>query len=96
MGSGLFDQVATGFHRAAGRQEIIDKQDRLPRPDAVDVNFQRVGTIFQLVVKCTRVERQLARLADRHEADSQFEGQRGGKIKPRALAAATTSTPASR
>ena len=49
------------------------------------MHLERVGAVFQLVVKRVRVERQLARLADRHEADVQLQRQRRGKDEPARL-----------
>ena len=89
-GACFFDELATGPHRAAGGEQVIDDQYVLARPHAVDVHFQRVGAVFKVVVKRVRVVRQLAWLADGDEAGAQGQGQRSGEDKPpRASAAAT-------
>ena len=43
------------------------------------MNLDAVGAVFQLIMEGMRVERELARLADRHESGVQLQRQRGGE-----------------
>ncbi len=49
LGITFFQQATAGFHRATGRQQIVDEQDTLARLDAIDVHLQFVGAVFQFV-----------------------------------------------
>ena len=80
-----FDQSAAGLHGPARGQQIIDQQYVTSRLDAVDVNFQRVGAIFQFVMEGVRIEGQFSRFTNRYEPGIQLQSERRGKNKPSGL-----------
>ena len=61
-------QVDRAADRAAGRQEVVDDQDLLAGLDRVAVDLERVGAVLEGVLDADRLGRQLAELANRHEA----------------------------
>ena len=75
-GPGPPDQVEAGPHRAAGRQHVVEQQDLPPGLDGVGVHLQGVGPVFQVIGGGDPVERQFARLTDRHEPRPERQGQR--------------------
>lgn len=66
------EQASAGHHRAAGRDQVVDQHDAVARLHRVGVHLDRRRAVFELVGFLDRRERQLALLADRHEADVQL------------------------
>ena len=73
----LSHQLHGRFHRPARGQQVVHQDNVLTRLDGVQVNFERVRPILQIVGDAGRRSRQLARLAHRNEAGVQTVGQRG-------------------
>src|SRR5215470_19281769 len=72
LASQLLDQPERGGHRAASRQQVIDRKDALTGLDGVFVHRQRVTAVLELVFYLDRLPGQLAELAHRHEAGAQL------------------------
>src|SRR4051812_46574420 len=68
------DKLDSRADGAAGREQVIDDQDALPRLDRVTVNLQRRGSVLQRVVDVDRLRRQLADLSYRDEPHFQLQG----------------------
>ena len=54
--------------RAAGGDEVVDEDDALALADGVGVDLHLVDAVFERIGDAHRLVRQLALLADRHEA----------------------------
>ena len=78
-GTALLDQATACLHRPTGGQQVVDHQDALIFFNAVDVHFQRIGAVFQVVFEGVRVVGQFARFTDRNESHIQFQRQGRGK-----------------
>ena len=75
----LLDQGRGGGRGAPGGQDVVDDQDALARLDAVAVQLDRGGAVLELVLLGDRLGRELALLADRHEAGAEVVGDRRGR-----------------
>ena len=75
----LFDELDGGFHGAAGGEQVVDEQDALAGLDGVEVDFERVGAVFEIVGDAGYRCGQLARLADGDEAGIEAVGERGAE-----------------
>ena len=71
VGLELAQQLDRGFRRAAGGDQIVDQQHRLARADGILMDLDDVDAVFELVFLADGLGRQLALLADRHEAAAQ-------------------------
>ncbi len=67
-------QLDRGLRRAAGGDQIVDQQHRLAGADRVLMHLDDVDAVFELVILADGLGRQLALLADRHEAAAQAVG----------------------
>ena len=81
----LLDHADAGPHRAAGGEQIVHQQDAVPFEQGVDVHFERVLAVFQLVMERMRVKGELARFADGDEACLEREGERSRENEPAGL-----------
>ena len=72
----LADGLGGGFHGAAGGEQVIDDDDLLPGLDGVQVDFQRVGAVLEVVGDFGGSCRQFARLTDWYETGVQAIGER--------------------
>ena len=61
-------ELDRGLRRAAGGDEIVDQDDALALRHGVLVHFHFVDAVFERIADGHALERQLALLADRHEA----------------------------
>src|SRR5580704_15078996 len=68
VSSELLNQLYRGFHRSAGRQQIVDEDHILAGLNRIEMNFQRIGAVFQVVSHASHGRRQLARLAYRYKS----------------------------
>src|SRR5579859_4779307 len=73
-GPELPNQFHRGFHRSASSQKIVNDQNILPRLDGVEVNFECIGSIFQVVGYAGSRRGQFVRLAHRYESGVQAIG----------------------
>ena len=81
----LLDEFHGRFHGAAGGEEVVDEHDSLAGLDGVLVDFQRVGTVLQVVSHAGDGRRELAGLADRDEAGVEPVGESGAKDEAASL-----------
>src|SRR6266404_4943598 len=72
----LLDQLRSRFGSAAGGDQVVQQQHAVARADRIDVDFDPIATVFELVVVPDRLGRELAFLADRNEPHAQREGNR--------------------
>lgn len=79
--SKLPDQADRRFSRPPRRQEIIDDQDPLARPDRISMNCQSIRAILKTVLHLKAIRRQLPRLADRDKPGAEPTGQHAAKDK---------------
>ena len=68
LGADLFEELHRRFRGAAGGDQIVDQNDALAFDQRVLVHFHFIDAVFQRVADADAFERQLAFLADRHEA----------------------------
>ena len=68
IGADLAEQFHRALGGAAGGDEIVDQDDALARLDRVGMHFHFIDAVFQRIGDPHRGMRQLAFLADRHEA----------------------------
>ena len=68
VGADLAQQLDRRLRRAAGGDQIVDQDHLLAGRDAVLVHLHLVQPVFEAVGDAHRLVRQLALLADRHEA----------------------------
>ncbi len=78
----LLDQLDRGFHRPAGRQQIVHKQHLRPLLQRILMHLQGVLSVFQRVVRLVRLVGELAFLPDRNDPDPQFAGEGGPHNQP--------------
>ena len=57
------DEVAAGFHGAAGGEEIVEQEHALVGTDGIAVDFERVFAVFELVGERQLLRGQLAGFA---------------------------------
>lgn len=69
-------ELECGFHGAASGEQIIDKQNALAGLDGVEVNFEGVGAVFEIVGDADHGRGQLARLAHGDKAGVEAVGER--------------------
>src|SRR5438045_1530348 len=67
----LFDEAASGRRRPTGRQQIVDDDHLLARPDSIDVRLERAGAVFERVFHPVGLVGQLSQLPDRREAQAE-------------------------
>src|SRR6266403_2284087 len=72
----LLDQLRSRFGSAAGGDQVVQQQHAVARADRIDVDFDPIATVFELVVVPDRLGRELAFFADRNEPHAQGEGDR--------------------
>src|ERR1019366_3464583 len=77
----FFNQLAGGFCRAAGGDQVIHQQYFFAHCDSVGVDLDAVGAVFEFVVVAYGFGGQLAFLADRDEAFVQRVSQRCAEDK---------------
>lgn len=85
VGARSLGQFAARADGAAGGQQVVDDERVLAGAEAVSVDLECVGAVFQLIVEAVRVERELAWFADGNEADVEFQCQRSGEDEPTGL-----------
>src|SRR4051812_5302434 len=73
------DELDRALDGAAGREEVVDDEDLLPRLDRVAVDLERVRAVLEGVLHGDRLRRQLAQLAHRDEAGIQLVGHGGAE-----------------
>ncbi len=78
-GAQPLQQSAPGHHGAAGGDEVVDQQDPVAGLDRVGMQLDRGAAVFQFVGFLDRGERQLALLADGHEAHVELVGHDGAE-----------------
>src|SRR5260370_10142136 len=78
----LVDELGGCGCGAAGGQHIIDDQHRLTGPDSILVDLQLVGPVLELVVLADRLPRQLAWVAEGHEACPESQRDRAARDEP--------------
>src|SRR5579883_810215 len=66
--AGLADELDRRRRGAAGGDEVVDEQDMLVLEDAVGVDLDAVGAVFERVILADRLPGQLALLAHGDEA----------------------------
>lgn len=74
--TGAADQLDGRIDGTAGRQQIVHYQHLVTGYDGIGVQLQGVGAVLEGIGLLDHVARQLARLADRHEAQPHGEGNR--------------------
>ena len=84
------DQLERGLRRASGRDQVVDEQHAFATRDRVAVHLEAVGPVLELVVLADVLGRELARLADRDEADAKLARERraddeAARLDPRDL-----------
>ena len=72
----LANELDGGLHGAAGGEEIVDDNDALAGLDGVEVDFEGVGAVFQVVVDAGDGGGELFGLADGDEARVEAVGER--------------------
>jgi hypothetical protein len=75
----LLDQLEGCFHGAAGGEQVVDEQDALAGLDGVEVDFEGVGAVFEVVGDAGDGRGELARLAHGDEAGVEAVGERGAE-----------------
>src|SRR5690606_22025392 len=70
----FLDEVDGRVRRSAGRDQIIDQQYLVSAADGIGVDLDGVDAVLEAVLLADRLPRQLALLADRHEAAAEFVG----------------------
>ncbi len=88
------DQFNGRFDSAAGCQQIVHHQNFVARFDGINVDFQLIGAVFQVVIFTDGFTRQFARFTDRYKANAQTQSYRSAKQKPRASVPTTLVMPA--
>ncbi len=73
VGADATQQPYGGRCGATGGDHVVDEEDLLALEDCVRVHFERVHPVLELVVLPHRVERELARFAQRHESGPDME-----------------------
>src|ERR1700761_257293 len=61
----LFDELHGRLHGSTGCQQIVHQQYALARLDGIEMNFQRVAAVFQVVADLGHFRGKLLWLADR-------------------------------
>ena len=89
-------QPDRGGSGSPGGYHVVDQEDPITRSGRVDVYFQLVRAVLELVFLAVGVVRQLALLAEGNEPGPEGQGDRGASTKPRASIPAPVVTPASR
>src|SRR5579871_352885 len=85
VGAHLLQQLAGGFRRAAGGDEIIDQDDALVFENGVLVHLHLVDAVFEGIADGHALERQLAFLADGDEAGRDLMGDGAAENEPARL-----------
>src|SRR5579883_99645 len=75
----LLDQVDSGAHGAARRQQVVYQQDALTRADGVAVYLEDGAAVLQVVFDVDLVGGEFAVFAHRGEAQAQITGDRGAE-----------------
>ena len=79
------DELDRALDRAAGGQQVVDDQDALAGGDGVAVDLEGVRAVLERVLDGDRLGRELAELADRHEAGVELVGHRRAEDEPARL-----------
>src|SRR5580693_5303925 len=77
----IFHQFRDRRGGAAGGEHIVDDQHMLTAPDGVDMHFQRVGSVFELVLDPLDRGGKFFGFADRYESGVQRVGDSGRENK---------------
>ncbi len=77
----LFDHGATGTDCSPRCQQVVDYEYTLTRLQPIDVNFESVFPVLQLVGVGTPFVGEFSRFSDRHESDPELQGEGRGKNK---------------
>src|SRR5271166_4931871 len=72
----LLHQLYGRLHRAPRRQQVVHQDNILARLDGVEMNFERVRPILQIVGNAGRRSRQLSRLSYGDKSSVQAVGER--------------------
>jgi len=62
------EKACAGFERAAGGEEVVDEDDSAAGADGIDVDFETIRAVLEIVVGAVDLSRELARLADGDKA----------------------------
>lgn len=87
----LLDKLHGCLHRAAGGEQIVDEQDTLAGLDRVEVDFERVRTVLEVVADLRCFSRKLLGLRTGTKPAFKRYAMAGAKMKPRASVPRTTS-----
>ena len=73
------DKFHGRFNRTASCQKIVHNQDFITRFDGINVDFQLIGAVLQLIGLSNNFTRKLTRFAYRNKADTQPQRYRRAK-----------------
>jgi hypothetical protein len=82
-----FDHLGAGFHGAASGEKVIDEEDTLTGVDAVLVDFEFVGAVFEFVFLGQDVAGEFAGFANEDKAGFESLGGHGGEDEAAAFGA---------
>ncbi len=83
FGAQLLEQRERRGRGAARREQVVDHEHALAADHGVVVDLEPVGAVLERVLVADRPRRQLARLAERHEARVEQLRDRGPEDEPR-------------
>ncbi len=72
----LAHEVDCRLHGPAGREQIVEHDDPLTRPDRVLLDLEGVGPVFEIVGEANRFPRQFALFANHGKAAAEFISER--------------------
>ena len=75
----LLDELDGGFHGAAGGEQVVDEDDALAGLDGVEMDFEGVGAVFEIIGDAGDGGGKLFGLADGDEAGIKAVSERGSK-----------------
>jgi len=75
----FFYELHRRLHRAAGGEEVVDDEDALAGLDGVEMDFEGVGAVLEVVADFGRGGGEFFGLADRDEAGVEAVGERGAE-----------------
>jgi len=75
----LLDELDGGLHGAAGGEQVVDEDDALAALDGVEVNFEDVGAVFEIVSDAGDGRGKLAGLAHGDKAGVEAIGEGGAE-----------------
>ena len=85
IGVAVFHNFATRFDCATCGQQVVHHENVFSLVNRINVHFQRIGTVFELVTVRVAFEGKFPRLPNRHKSNTQFERQRRGENEPARL-----------